>query len=299
MNQRTQIVSVIALVALWACGFTLQRHSTQIYKLSNQNENIYYLPPSNWLKVLSLGYNEAMADLLWIKCVLYFSTSPKITVSLETGLTEKEIQALVKHRHLVSYIPTYLDAISQVNPRLKSTYLYGSHFAMFHLGIITRDTIDMSIDILKLGLKQYPNDGQLLFQIGFLYYFELPPFLENENVETAKRTGIKYFLRSSSAQDPPPYVALLTANLSKEHNLNDLIVEHLNVQFLTETNPEIRKKLEWSLKSALSKQHMDDIKQMNHMYETWKAQYAYIPFDLYTVLKPPAADWQNTYILEH
>jgi len=35
-------------------------------------EDIYYLPPPKWLQVMSLGHRRAVADLIWLRALIYF-----------------------------------------------------------------------------------------------------------------------------------------------------------------------------------------------------------------------------------
>jgi hypothetical protein len=40
------------------------------HEASETYEDVYYVPPSAWLPLLSLGHDEALADLLWCSALV-------------------------------------------------------------------------------------------------------------------------------------------------------------------------------------------------------------------------------------
>src|SRR4051812_14264963 len=71
------------------------------HQQAQRYEDVYYLPPAEWLPAMSLGYTSALADLLWCRTLIYFG---------------EEIGARGAVRHLFQYT----DAVLALDPDYRS-----------------------------------------------------------------------------------------------------------------------------------------------------------------------------------
>ncbi len=97
------------ILAIW-----LRLSISAIHDEITTDDDRFYLPPSSWLHVFSLGYNEAAADLVWIKTVIYFGTA---AMTNWEGNTPRG-----KSNHTVNYLTTAAD----LDPRFRELYAIGN-----------------------------------------------------------------------------------------------------------------------------------------------------------------------------
>ena len=68
-----RIIAIVVLIAALAGVWSLRGRAMDHYLASQTYEDIYYLPPPEWLDVMSLGYRRALADLIWLRASIYTS----------------------------------------------------------------------------------------------------------------------------------------------------------------------------------------------------------------------------------
>lgn len=120
------------------------------------------------LLLFSIGQNRLLSDLLWI------------TTLLESDLKH------YKKRDYNSWLYLRFLSIANLDPLFLRNYQFGGQYLS-----IVKDDLYGAKEIFELGLKQYPNDYELLFNGGFLYAFELDDYenglrLYNKLLETGK-----------------------------------------------------------------------------------------------------------------
>jgi len=108
---------------------------------------------SDFLKIFSLGQNRLISSFLWI-----------------STLIESDIDHYRSH-DLNSWMYLRFKSILTLDPKFLRAYQFGGKY----LNIVKDDLLG-SKEIFSLGLKQYPNDYDLLINFGFLLAFELQEF---------------------------------------------------------------------------------------------------------------------------
>src|ERR1044071_2496330 len=74
---------------------------------SQRYEDLYYLPPAHWMPVLSLGFRDALADLIWCSSLVYFG---------------EELGA----RGPVKFLFDYTDAVIALDPDFRHAYRWAA-----------------------------------------------------------------------------------------------------------------------------------------------------------------------------
>lgn len=279
------IIALITIPVLLLSAIVLQGKSSEIFTTITTNEDLYFLPSSKWIRVGTAGFNEAAADLIWIKAIVYFSEAPKKKVKAGETLSDVARKSKGKPETRINYTFNYLKTVSDLDPFFDAVYTHGAKLAMYADGQISRRSIEDAISLLDKGLDKYPGSGPILFQLGFLYYWELANFAaDTDEKESMRLAGTRYLRRASLAPDAPAFTAELATSLLERHNLHDLVVEHLKNQLLTETDPGIRASLIWNLQQSAKEQYVLDLEQIQQLYGHWKKDAPWIPFDLFTLL---------------
>ncbi len=264
------------------CGAILARSSTaQIYDRILTEEDRYYLPPATWLRAFAIGYNEAAADVLWATTLVYFGGKENW---IKRGSNSDEPANTAVHT------VNYLDLVTSLDPRFRGAYRSGGRLTLYHRGRITRQSVEMAIALLEKGLLNFPDDGEIAFNLGFLHYFEMIPFLpgpvSSPQKKRSRQKGVAILRRAAHMNDSPAYSSILSSTLMIREGLDNLVVEHLKAMLIHETNPSIRNSLEAQLRREIGKAAERDIKHTRELLSEWKREISYVPFDLFLLTRP-------------
>jgi hypothetical protein len=123
------------------CLYGLERSAST----ADTTEKLYY-PEGRYLREVTIGYREVMADFLWFQTVQYYG-------------------AYRKGDHDLHYFRGLVDAVTTLDPHFIEAYYFGSLVASMDQG-----QIPAAIDLLKRGILANPDNWLLPFQIGFTHY---------------------------------------------------------------------------------------------------------------------------------
>lgn len=276
----TRSKSIIVLIAAGLCvvlATVIGSRAASLRERVMTDDERYYLPPPAWLRAFSAGYTEVAADLVWIKTLVYFGQSYKGSAQESGGFTTN-----------------YLLTASKLDPRFRSIYTYGSALTLFqNKGRPTQKTVEMAIDLLERGVSVFPDDGEILCQLGFMHYYEMEPFLPEDEDDPKrkhhKESGIQYISRGALMSGAPPYAARLSASLTTQNGMDEFVIEHLKALLAQETDPDLRKLLARKLRKALGKAAERDIAETERLRKQWADTMAYVPYDFFLILQtdPP------------
>src|SRR5687768_4366080 len=99
------------------------------------------------LPLLSLGYREALADLIWMKGLLYFSDE-------------------LVHEGDATHAIHYTEAMLALDPYFRQAYLWVGVSALYHHGEPDLDVIEQVVEIQERGVRLFPEDGELAWEVG-------------------------------------------------------------------------------------------------------------------------------------
>lgn len=123
-------------------------------------------PPENLLK-LSFGYNDVVADSLWLRVIQNFDACGRNgiaeTYDYSKGVDLNNIP-ICNH----SWVYHMVNAVTDLSPKFYTPYYYGG----MNLSYLVRD-IEGAKDIYDKGLKQYPINMPLLFSAAYHYLQEV------------------------------------------------------------------------------------------------------------------------------
>lgn len=180
----------------------------------------YYLPPEGALKVASLGYREALADLIWVKTVLYFG---------ERATTSRDYR----------YLKRYLDAVLALNPRFRTVYFWAGGVTIYNLNRITNESVWTSIKYLEKGLKFFPGDWEILFSLANNYLRELKTD-DPEQAARWRQKGANLLWKAAHLGEGPAYLHSLAAKVWSERGRWELAYRRLQSVYRSTDNEEVR-----------------------------------------------------------
>jgi hypothetical protein len=133
---------------LFSASFLLGS-SIRVPKLEINNQEHVYTFRSDFLRTFGLGFKRLIADITWIQTLL------------ESDLDHYE------GGDLRSWLYLRFLSIAHLDPHFYENYHYGGQYLM-----IIKDDLLGAEDLMLRGLKHFPDDYNLNWQLGYLFAIE-------------------------------------------------------------------------------------------------------------------------------
>jgi hypothetical protein len=244
---------------------------------ARQHESLMRMPvdqatiPSPFtIRVITLGHTEWAADLLYTSALVYYGES---------------LQTRSKQR----FLQTYARTVEEVDPGFRGAYLWAATVSIYAPKLITRAAVESANDHLRRGLERFPNDGEMLFQLGFNHLFELRPFLRNdaERLESNRR-GAVYLQRAAALGYGPPWLPLAAAGALDESGEGMSAVDLLRVTLLRTDDPATRARIERRIESLSGTEADPGLQYARRVERERRAHFPYVSPPLYLFVGPSA-----------
>ncbi len=260
-------LSLALLPAFLAAMVISHRSVKQARDEFPRDQDVLYLPPAQHLGPMSLGYREALADLIWIRAVIFAGD--------RVGATN------------YSWIMEYLEAIYSLSPQFRRPYAWGGVAFIYSGEQVDRAMVDRALALYRRGLAHFPEDHELLFAAGMLLTRDVQtvPGYSDEEKGAAMDEGAA-MIRKAAAFGAPPLVRELAATLVSEGGADQLAIQFLEQQLLQTDDENHRRLLRQKLEAALGEAGTESIDRLRAEFEAErKAKAPYVPPDIWVLLR--------------
>lgn len=214
---RTTIIACTCLaVSMIACVLLL-RHLDRIRPKATI-EDVLYIDSPKVVKRASLGFDGLMACIYWTRTVQYFG------------------HRHYNHEHTYNELAPLLEITTALDPHLLPAYQFGASF-LAPMPPNGAGEPARAIQLMEYGIEHNPDDWQLYYNLGFVYYTELKDYKKaSEIFERGSRVPNAHpFMKVMAAQTAEHAGDLSTARMlwsatfetSKETNIRQNALEHL------------------------------------------------------------------------
>ena len=183
------IFTLVIIILFYSSNLLIKTYQLPKLKISKQDSAININP---FLKFFIAGQNRILADTIWI-----------------STLIEGDLEHF-KDRSSGSWMFYRFNSITDFDPFFLRAYTVGGKY----LNIVKDDLYGSEIIFLK-GLKLYPNDYDLNYNLAFLYAFELERYKE----------AVKHYKKILYFPQTPLFIKSLVVKLEYENKLD------LNISF--------------------------------------------------------------------
>ncbi|MFO0693413.1 MAG: hypothetical protein U0230_07650 [Polyangiales bacterium] len=270
---RSALVAVLAVALFFACASWLRVRATRQYFATRRYEDVYYVPPPVWLSAMSLGHREALADVLWMKALIYFGDE-----YIEHGSLE--------------HVFDYGEAILTLDPDFLRAYRWVGMAGMYRPTGVGPDEVRRSIEYLKRGFARFPESGELAWELGAAYTYELAPLLTDAAERNAARAeGARYLELAARRGAGPPWLALSNASTLLRLGQRQRAADHLREMYLLvrdeATRAEIAQRIA-ALESETAREAL--VQTLRNQEAERRANYSYLPASFYELVGPRIVD---------
>lgn len=197
------------LCAISTTGFIFVQGQLDHERLPRERmaEKLIYIPGGKVIKTASLGFHAVLADIMWVRAVMYFG---------EHYLTDKDYD----------WLYNLLDATTTLDPKNILAYRFGGTLLALEQG-----DVEKSIAILKKGIRENPDaDWRLYFLLGFNYFYYLNDY----------DSAAKYLDRASRMPGHPNYLPRLAARMYAKSDRPDVAIEFLEEMYHQHDDENVR-----------------------------------------------------------
>jgi len=261
------VLVVAALGGVWTLRSTSMDHylDTQTY------EDIYYLPPPNWLEVMSLGYRRALADLIWLRALIYFG---------DEFMNAGE----VKHVH------NYGESMLKLDPDFKRVYRWVGVAGVYTPKGSPPEFIERAIDVLRRGAARFPDDGELAWDTGATILYELLPHLppDDPRRERLELEGQEHMMAAARLGAGPDWLVITNATSLRELGEKEQELRHLEEMYTLVKDAQVKAQIETRLSQLRSEAYSEAFRQANEEFEERRRnEFPYLPPTLYFFVADP------------
>lgn len=229
-----------------------------------------YAPSPGMAPLLSLGYREAAADLLFFRLVGYFGG---------TGATSPGVAGLV-------------EAILAMDPGYYKVYEWGGRAIIAARHGVTNETAERAVAILERGTARYPDDYRIPKLAGEILLFNIKP--RDDAERTALRDRAARLLEAAVRKpDAPADAATLAADLRSKLGQRQRAIDGLREMMLITPDVKVQAQLAEKLaglEQADAAEVASELLEARKQFETtWRTERPALPASLYLLIGPRVA----------
>ncbi len=212
---RTILLAVTVLILL-AGTVALRTHLDTNAANNDVDRGPIYLPRAEYLRPLSLGYHNVLADILWFRAINYFGKH-------------------YRQDRTYPWLGHMCELVTDLDPNAKHVYRFAGLILPWEVG-----DVDGGIRILEKGVKALPNSWELAYYLGFNYFF-----FQNDAEKAAE-----HFQRAAKLPDAHHSVSRLAAVLTTEASGPDKTLAFLRDLQSNIDSPQVRKVVDRNLRET-------------------------------------------------
>jgi hypothetical protein len=233
-------VSGLLLLMFGAMTIVLASKIEQQRPSSTRAEELSYLPNGKYLRVAALGYEQVVADLLWLKVVQHYGDGAETTEGFRWAY------------HAV-------DVLTDVDPTFAFAY-QATGVMLTAWGHLPHE----SAAILAKGFRNNPHVWELPFFLAYDYYYELHQ----------PKVAAEYLRMAAALPNAPEYLPKLAARMMVESGESGAALEFLQRLYQQTQDETLRQALEFRMREVVAER---DIQFLEEGVERYKERYGRLP----------------------
>lgn len=238
-----------------------------------ETSDVYALPGPEQVVRLSLGYRAALADYLWAH------------VLVSQGLHTQE-------RRRFDNLLRFYDAINTLDPTFRTPYLFADALITFQSNETPHHEIVKAREIMELGVKNRPQDGEIYLVLGQFLSFISPSYLTDPaEKEQWKMDGARYLARAAELGGDNAnrsWQALGGASILKRAGERDAAIRFLQRTLAVTDDDELKQNIQAQLDKLMGEEMLEAYKHRQRGFtELWARDLPYVNKTTMLVLGPP------------
>ena len=271
MRFLVRLLGVLAILSVLAGVWSLRGRAMERYLETQTYEDIYYLPPPHWLEVMSLGHRRALADLIWLRSLIYFGD-------------EFANKGAVKH------VFNYGESMLALDPDFRRVYRWVGMAGVYTPTGGSTEFMQRAVDVLRRGTERFPDDGELAWDAGATITYEILPLLaqDDPNRERLRAEGNDYMMAAARLGGGPDWLVLTNASSLRKLGESDRELRHLEEMYTLISDPGVKMQIEIRLSQLRTQAYAEAFRSVNEEFERRREEeFPYMPSTLYFFVADP------------
>ncbi len=220
--ERTAVTALLVALVVFAALSKVSARNDRLAEPLSTEQIASAVPSGEVLKYVALGHNEAMADLVWLNALSFYSAYAS------TGMDDH-------------WLDPHVEAIMTLDPEFRLVFEWAGTVIMY-AGEIDNDSVMAANRFLEIGVERFPFDWSLRFMLGVNYYFEMVPTNaeEAENVEDWRTTGAEHLAIAAGLPNAPSNLRLAAASFLRRRASWSRQTQNYRENFLSVRSIEAR-----------------------------------------------------------
>lgn len=211
------VTGCFALLSLWSAVFFLQLKIDAQRGEFQKIKEFYYLPSGKYLRVATLEYREAAADILWLQAIQFVGGRDPSGLGYE-------------------WFYGVLDRVTDLDRQFAYAYQLGGIVLT-----VLSNNLPLSNQLLEKGLEHNPNSWEIPFYLGFNYLYHVKDPLK----------AASYLEKASRIAGSPAYLPTLTARLYNKGGETQTALMFLESMYRSSRDETIRERILERMKEIL------------------------------------------------
>jgi hypothetical protein len=241
------------------------------WQRNQRYEDAYYLPPTAWLPLLGLGYQHALADLIWTRALVYFGEQ-------------------VGRKGEARFIYEHADAIIALDPDMRAAYRWIAMASLYRPIAPTAEAGYKAVSYLERAVHRWPEDGQLQWDLGATLRFELAPLIKDpaEKERVIERSA-EPLMNAARLGAGPAWLALSSSSLLQKLGRKEQALRHLEEMYSTVSDPDVKEQLGERIATLRSQTYAEAFREANKAFEAARSKnYPYLSPSLFLLMGQPS-----------
>ncbi len=266
-----RIVIVVLLACAGFTAWTLRTRAMDQYLATQRYEDLYYLPPPQWLPLMSLGHREALADLIWMRSLVYFGDE-------------------FRHEGSVRHVFQYGRSLLTLDPDFRRVYKWVGMAGLYSPKGSSLQMMEESIEVLEEGANRFPDDGSLAWDAGASIAYELMPHLPEDDprIPAFRERANDYMMTAARLGAGPDWLVLTNVTQLKKLGKVERAVRHLEEMYAIVRDENVKRQIGAQLQLLRSTAYAAAFQQAVEEFEARRQRdYPYLTPTLYLFVADP------------
>jgi len=193
-----------------------------------QNMDSFYLPSEKVLRVASLGYRHMLADLMWVKTLMYFGTE-------------------MDGQKRQTWLAAHVKRVIALDPSFELAYQWAGAAMLYGGRIIDNETVLASNEFYRAAMKRFPGNWRYPAALAFNMVYEYKAHSPAE-ADRNREEAIELFRSAARMEGAPPYLKIFAITQMSRAGMNQLAAEYVREAYASAQDEEERQLLARRLK---------------------------------------------------
>ncbi len=269
-----RLIPVLLLVTAAAGSLELRAAAADHVRETRAYDPRSLVPDPDVVRVLSLGYDRALADILWMRALVYLG---------------EEFQ----HHEGASAVFDHADALLALDPDFKKAYEWIGVVGTYRLGETSTEDYLRTLTYLRRAAERFPDDPKIRWDVGATMVFDQPRAVR-EDAELSARLeseGLEHVEYAAAHGAAPPWILFTATTKRRELGQTEQALTNLRQMAGIVDDPEVRQQLEQrivALEAEAATLSRDA--ELEHLRRRHRSTYPWVPLGLWILVDDPAAD---------